>query len=58
MHNVVDWNNKADGSKPWDLSKTWSVEIDYRKNIIDNIEVLCLLIIGCRFFDTHGIAFR
>lgn len=28
-YNVVDMNNKADGPKPWDLSKTWSVEIDY-----------------------------
>jgi hypothetical protein len=28
-YNVIDLNNKADGPKPWDLSKTWSVEIDY-----------------------------
>jgi hypothetical protein len=28
-YNVIDVNNKADGPKPWDLSKTWSVEIDY-----------------------------
>jgi hypothetical protein len=28
-YNVIDLNNKADGPKPWDVSKTWSVEIDY-----------------------------
>ena len=28
-YNVIDLNNKADGYKPWDVSKTWSVEIDY-----------------------------
>jgi hypothetical protein len=28
-YRVVDVNNKADGPKPWDVSKTWSVEIDY-----------------------------
>ncbi len=26
---VIDLNNKADGPKPWDVSKTSSVEIDY-----------------------------
>jgi hypothetical protein len=28
-YNVIDLNNKADGPKPWDLSKTWSQDIDY-----------------------------
>jgi hypothetical protein len=28
-YNVIDLNNKTDGHKPWDVSKTWSVEIDY-----------------------------
>ena len=28
-YNVIDLNNKTEGHKPWDVSKTWSVEIDY-----------------------------
>jgi hypothetical protein len=26
---IIDINNKGDGPKPWDLSKTWSEDIDY-----------------------------
>ena len=28
-YKVVDVNNKGDGTKSWDLSKTWSEDIDY-----------------------------
>jgi hypothetical protein len=28
-YHVIDINNKEDGPKPWDLSKTWSEDIDY-----------------------------
>jgi hypothetical protein len=28
-YHVVDMNHKEDGAKPWDLSKTWSEDIDY-----------------------------
>jgi hypothetical protein len=28
-YKVIDLNHKEDGPKPWDLSKTWSEEIDY-----------------------------
>lgn len=28
-YKVVDLNNKGDGPKSWDLSKTWSESIDY-----------------------------
>ena len=28
-YKVIDLNHKEDGPKPWDLSKTWSEDIDY-----------------------------
>ena len=28
-YNIIDLNNQDLGSKPWDVSKTWSEEIDY-----------------------------
>jgi hypothetical protein len=29
QYKVIDVNHKEDGPKPWDLSKTWSEDIDY-----------------------------
>ena len=28
-YKVIDVNHREDGPKPWDLSKTWSEQIDY-----------------------------